>query len=245
MIQLYIFFLGGGDLLKAVVFDLDHTLFDRYATIKQIVPRFREGFKINPDITDDFIYNEISWADKNYVHRGWQEIFAHLCNKGVFTEIPEYDDYVQFVLSCFKTVAVPFAFTNNVLQQLKDDGFLLGLITNGTHDVQTAKLNMLGITHFFDEIVITGDEPYWKPDPRVFHLICDRLGVKPSEMMYVGDHPKFDVDGSRNAGCIPFWVRTTGTWIYPEIHKSQLQADTVEAVPVIAKKLQNEQVYDI
>ena len=243
--ELYIFFFGGDGLLKAVVFDLDHTLFDRYATIKRIVPRFRECFKINSDITDEFIYNELSWADRQYVHRGWQEIFSHLCEKGVFAEIPSYEDYVQFVLSCFKTVAVPFAFTNEVLQRLKDEDFLLGLITNGSHDVQTAKLDMLGITHFFDEIVITGDEAYSKPDPRIFHLICYRLGVKPWEMMYVGDHPKFDVDGSRNAGCIPFWIRTTGTWIYPEIQKPELQADTVESVPDIAIKLRDEQVYDI
>lgn len=232
-------------MLKAVVFDLDHTLFDRYATLKQIVPRFRDGFNINPEITDDFIYAELSWADRQYVHHGWQEIFAHLCEKGIFAEIPSYEDYVQFVLSCFKTVAVPFPFTSSVLQQLKDDGFLIGLITNGSHDVQTAKLSMLGITHFFDEIVISGDEAYSKPDPMIFHLICDRLGVAPLEMMYVGDHPKFDVDGSRNAGCIPFWVRTTGTWIFSEIEKPELQADTVESVPAIARKLRNEQVYDI
>lgn len=245
MIQLYILFSGVIVLLKAVVFDLDHTLFDRYATIKEIIPCFRKGLKINPHITDDFIYAELSWADRQYVHHGWQEILAHLCSKGVFAEPPVYSEYESFVLSCFKTVAVPLSFTDGVLQQLKDDGFLVGLITNGSHEVQTAKLEMLGITHYFDEIVISGDEPYHKPDPRVFHLICDRLGVKPAEMMYVGDHPKFDVDGSRNAGCIPFWVRTTGTWIYPEIEKPTLQGDTIETVYSVAKKLRDEQVYDI
>lgn len=222
-------------MLKAVVFDLDHTLFDRYATIRQVVPHFREQFSINPHITDDLIYTELSWADKQFVHRGWQEIFAHLCSKDIFEKVPEYEEYVSFLLSWFMRVAVPYPFTNGVLQQLKDDGFLLGLITNGSHEVQSAKLQMLGIGDFFDRIIMTGDEPYSKPDPRIFTLMCERLGVEPREMMYVGDHPRFDVDGSRNAGCIPFWVRTTGTWIFPEIEKPDLQGDTVESVPAIAK----------
>ena len=92
-------------MIKAISFDLDHTLFDRYETLKKIVPFFKEGFKISEGITDDFIYENLSWADKNFVHIGWTKIFAHLCSKGIFAEIPEYQEYEDFVISKFKEIA--------------------------------------------------------------------------------------------------------------------------------------------
>ncbi|MFN8082325.1 MAG: HAD hydrolase-like protein [Kineosporiaceae bacterium] len=31
-----------------------------------------------------------------------------------------------------------------------------------------------------------------KPDPRVFHLACERLGVSPGRSLYLGDEPDAD-----------------------------------------------------
>lgn len=225
------------NLLKAVVFDLDHTLFDRYETLKRVVPFFRERFKIATGITDEFIYERLSWADKNFVHKGWTEIFGHLCEKGIFEEIPEYEDYVAFVLSKFKEIAVKFPFTIPTLEKIKSMGYKIGLITNSSSDVQNKKLALLGLTDIFDCVIISGDTPYQKPDKEIFLMMAEKLEVSPSEMMYVGDHPKFDVDGSRNAGCIPVWVKTTGTWIFPEIEKPNLQVETVAEIPKILERV--------
>lgn len=224
-------------MIKAAVFDLDHTLFDRYGTIKAIVPMFRNGLKIAEGITDDFINENLSWADKQFVHRGWQEIYAHLCNVGVFEEEPGFEVYTETVLSYFKTTAVKFPFSIPVLNSIRERGIKTGLITNGRHEIQTKKLERLELTDSFDEIIISGDVPYEKPDKEIFLLMAEKLGVKPSEMMYIGDHPKFDVDGSRNAGCVPVWVKTTGTWIFPEIEKCEYQVQTVEEVPEIIDKI--------
>ena len=68
-------------------------------------------------------------------------------------------------------------------------------------------------------------------------MMTDYLGINPDEMMFIGDHPKFDVDGSRKAGCIPVWVKTTGTWIFPEIEKPEFQVETVEEIPDIIRRI--------
>lgn len=226
----------GERMIKAIVFDLDHTLFDRYATMKLVVPSFKDGFCLNPGITDRFIYDELSYADKQYVHKGWENIYKHLCEKGIFKVEPGYDEYVKYVISQFRKYAVIYPFTKSVLSEIRSQGFKIGLITNGDHQTQTSKLQMLGIGEFFDEIIISGDTLYQKPQVEIFKLMAQRLGIETAEMMYVGDHPKFDVDGSRNAGCVPVWVRTTGTWIFPEIEKPKLQVDSVEYLPAITKK---------
>lgn len=224
-------------MLKAVVFDLDHTLFDRYETLKLCVPFFRERFKINPDITDEFFYNELSWADKNYVHHGWKKIFAHLIECNIFAEAPTFEEYEAYMISCFKRVAVKYPFAIPMLEKVKEMGYKTGLITNSDTHVQERKLEMLDLYPYLDEIIISGATPYRKPQKEIFQLMADKLGIELNEMMFVGDHPAFDIDGARNAGCVPVWVKTTGTWIYPEIEKPDLQVETVEEIPGILEQI--------
>lgn len=219
---------GGIFLLKAVVFDLDHTLFDRYETLKLCIPLFREKFRINPRVTDDYFARELIWADKNFVHHGWKEIHAHLLKCNIFAEEPSFEEYEAALLSFFHLVAVKFPFTIPVLQELRSRGYKIGLITNGEKILQQKKLELLGIKDYFDCIVYSGETPYRKPQTEIFNIVCDSLKIPAKEMMFVGDHPLFDVDGSRRAGFVPVWVKTTGTWIYPEVEKPEIQIETVK-----------------
>jgi HAD superfamily hydrolase (TIGR01549 family) len=34
-----------------------------------------------------------------------------------------------------------------------------------------------------------------KPDPAIFHLVCDGLGLQPAEILFVGDIPAADIEG--------------------------------------------------
>lgn len=223
--------------VSAVVFDLDHTLFDRYATLALTAPMFREKFGFKAGVTDEYFTEQLSWADKQFVYNGWEGILSHLIACDVFANAPTFNEYKEFLLSCFTRVAVKYDFSIPVLEELRKSGVKIGLITNGRHNVQMSKLKMLSLTDCFDEIIISGDTPFEKPQKEIFLLAAERLGVLPSEMMYVGDHPKFDVDGSRNAGCVPIWVKTTGTWSFPEIEKPGLQVETVAEIPEIVKIL--------
>lgn len=224
-------------MIKAVVFDLDHTLFDRYETLRLVVPSFRERFKITDGITDEFIWERICWADKQYVHNGWREILAHLCESNIFAEEIEYQEYEDFLLSQFRKNAAKYPFAIPMLKELRQMGYKTGIITNSKSITQNAKIDMLEFREYFDEIIISGDTPYEKPQPEIFELMAEKLGIKTSEMMYVGDNPLNDVDGSRKAGCVPVWVKTTGKWIYPEIEKCELQVETIEEIPEILKNI--------
>ena len=83
----------------------------------------------------------------------------------------------------------------------------------------------------FEEIIVSGETPFAKPDPKIFRLMAEKLNIDTGEMMYIGDHPLNDIEGSRNAGCIPVWVKTTGVWAFPEIEKPEFQVETVRDVP--------------
>lgn len=224
-------------MIKAVVFDLDHTLFDRYATIKKLVPQLRKHFDLGDGITDEYFIQELSYADKHFVHKGWEGIYNHLVSKGIFKTLPGFAEYTEIVLRHFKHIAEKYDFAEPALKKIKSKGYKIGLITNGSHELQYKKLGKLELTDLFDEIIVSGDTPYQKPDERIFLMMAERMGVAPQEMMYVGDHPLNDVEGSRKAGCVSVWVKTTGTWIFPEIEKPTLQIETVEELPLLLDEI--------
>ncbi len=223
-------------MIKAAVFDLDHTLFDRYGTIKKIAPDIIEGFDIADGVTAEIFAEELIFADKQYVHKGWKYIHAHLIEKNIFKTNPTYEEYAENVLKCFKTTTVKYDFAIPVLKEIREMGIKTGLITNGTPELQYFKIKSLDMAGCFNEVIVSGDTPYEKPDEKIFELMAEKLGIETNEMMYIGDHPLNDIDGSRNAGCIPVWVKTTGIWVFPEVEKPELEVDTVEEIPQLIKE---------
>lgn len=228
-------------MIKAVVFDLDHTLFDRYATIRKIVPGLTEHFELNDGITDEIFADELCFADKHFVHKGWEGILEHLTDAGMFKNAPDFAEYTRVLLSHFKNVAVKYDFAKPTLEKIRSDGYKVGLITNGDPSLQYKKLETLDLLDSFDEIIVSGETDFEKPQKEIFELMANRLNIKCEEMMYAGDHPLNDVEGSRNAGCVPVWVKTTDTWIFPEIAKPQLQVETVAEIPSVLIKQQETQ----
>ena len=224
-------------MIKAAVFDLDHTLFDRYGTIKAITPDIIKGFDIADGVTAEIFAEELTFADKQFVHKGWQKIHEYFVNKNIFKVAPTYDEYARNVLKCFKTTTVKYDFAIPVLKEIKNMGIKTALITNGTPELQYFKIKSLDMEDCFDEVIVSGETPYEKPDERIFQLMAEKLGIKTEEMLYIGDHPVNDIDGSRNAGCVPVWVKTTGTWIFPEVEKPELQVETVEEIPQLIKSI--------
>jgi FMN phosphatase YigB (HAD superfamily) len=55
--------------------------------------------------------------------------------------------------------------------------------------------------------------------------------------MYVGDHPINDIDGSRNAGYTPVWVKTTGYWCFEEIPRAEYEVETVAEIPDLVAQI--------
>jgi FMN phosphatase YigB (HAD superfamily) len=39
-----------------------------------------------------------------------------------------------------------------------------------------------------------------RPDPAIFHQVCDRLCFQPTEILFVGDPPSADIEGPRAIG---------------------------------------------
>jgi hypothetical protein len=51
-----------------------------------------------------------------------------------------------------------------------------------------------------DAVILSYDVGLVKPDPAIFHLVCDRLGLQPAGILFVGDSPSADIDGVQTIG---------------------------------------------
>ena len=96
------------------------------------------------------------------------------------------------------------------LNWLRAAGLKLAAVTNASSSHQRVKLGDLGITRFFDTVVIAGELGAAKPDPVIFHTACARLKVPPSEALHVGDRLDTDARGARDAGLHGVWLDRGG-----------------------------------
>jgi len=85
------------------------------------------------------------------------------------------------------------------LQTLREAGYPLSIISNWQCGLAHF-CRELGISDPFDHIVTSAEIGFAKPDPRIFHHVCDCLGVPPQRALHVGDSPVDDCAGARNAG---------------------------------------------
>jgi putative hydrolase of the HAD superfamily len=86
-----------------------------------------------------------------------------------------------------------------VLEKLRPR-FALGLVSNFTYaPVIHAGLRKLGLTEYFNSILISEDFGWRKPSSKVFQEILRRLKINGDEAVYVGDSPEEDIKGAQKA----------------------------------------------
>ena len=89
--------------------------------------------------------------------------------------------------------------TAEALARLKRAGLRLAVVSNSDGRA-TAALAATGLLDAFEFVIDSGEVGVEKPDPRIFQIALDRLGVSATETLYVGDLYEVDVVGARAAG---------------------------------------------
>lgn len=92
--------------------------------------------------------------------------------------------------------------TPDVLRELKSMGLKIGIISNSPIAFHRRVLSRNGLLHFFDDIVISCEVNYRKPNPKIFKIALKRLDVKPSEAVFIGDSLSVDIVGAKKAGLV-------------------------------------------
>ena len=94
---------------------------------------------------------------------------------------------------------VPTEETLATLTQLRNDGYQIGLVSDCTAEVPTL-WSAMPLAPLIDHPVFSCREGITKPDPRIYLLACDRLGVSPEQCLYVGDGSSQELTGASAVG---------------------------------------------
>lgn len=92
-----------------------------------------------------------------------------------------------------------------VLEKLRKN-YEMVLVSNFYGNIRTV-LKEFGLDVFFKDIVESAEVGIRKPDPRIFEMGVQRLGLRPDEVVVVGDSFRKDVVPAKEAGCHAVWLK--------------------------------------
>ena len=192
--------------IKAVFFDFDDTLDNRDNAFRVGLSAFLRYYY--PSLSEEEIAHRRE--EMFYFQRGhygqiiyYRDMLAHFLEVWP-PEIPtDVDAAYRRMIRAFAKAGQPHSDVFDTLTALRQRGYLVGILTNGTPRTQNLKIDHTGLRRYVDLVVLAGEEGIQKPDVRVFKLAAARLGVPTTACLFVGDHPINDLEGARAAGFTP------------------------------------------
>jgi putative hydrolase of the HAD superfamily len=195
--------------VEAVMFDLDGTLLDRRRSFERFARNQWQRFAhvLNAVDREQYVQTLINADRDGYAPRN--ELFI-----GVIAQFELPSALAETLLgdyrAGFPSACMLFPDAAQTLCSLRASGLKLGLITNGSVRMQSAKLACLALSPMLDTILISDAEGISKPKRQIFDRALERLNVTSAHAVFVGDHPEVDVAGARAAGMRAIWRRDPG-----------------------------------
>ncbi len=200
---------------RAILLDMDDTIFDHALTSRAALQRLRATEPILRRRTLMELWKEYGrlleevhpevLAGRMSIDRARTQRFLRLTEfcGGRITE-QEAKEFSRRYRSQYRKLrrAVPGA--PELLRRLHGRA-VIGIVTNNQVAEQYEKLAYLGIRDSIDFLVVSEGVGVAKPEPRIFEIALERAGAAPKEAVMLGDSWVSDVLGARAAGVRAVW----------------------------------------
>jgi len=191
-------------MVKAIMIDLDGTLLDTAGDLA---------------IAANIMLRELGTAElplatiRSYIGKGILNLVKR-CLANSFNNEPDPEFlaqamviYEQEYAKKLCVITRPYPGAIDGLVAMKEAGFQLACITNKPEAFTLPLLRTTRFLNYFD-IVLSGDSlPKMKPDAMPLHHACKYFGIRPNEMLLIGDSVN-DIEAARAAGsyifCVPY-----------------------------------------
>jgi putative hydrolase of the HAD superfamily len=143
-------------------------------------------------------------------HRETGLIAEHL--RSIVAELDvegDIDELIELRRDWAKRTLVPRPDALETLAELRRRGHRLGLISVCTEDVPQV-WDETPLAGTLDETIFSCDVGVSKPDPRIYEIACERLGVEPAECLFVGDGANDELPGAERVGMTAVQLRAPG-----------------------------------
>lgn len=194
--------------IKACVFDAYGTLFDVHSAVGK--HRHRLG-----DLADRV---SMLWRTKQLEYTWLRSLMRHHADFWQVTRdaldfafdmhgISDSDLHRDLMEAYLKLDCYPEV--PESLSTLKNRGFKLAILSNGTPVMLDAAVRNSGIENLIEKSFSVEDVGIFKPDPRVYQIAVDGLGVNPDEIVFQSSNA-WDASGASAYGFKVAWVNRFG-----------------------------------
>ena len=201
--------------VRAVLFDLDDTLFDHQASSRAGLAAVRESFPmLASEPFDAFEQRYRILLEEVHLLVLSGELAPAEARVRRFTRflsetfVPSPDDVQRAAAAYFagfhasrRPVAGAVALLRHLRAHVK-----IGVVTNNVLAEQVEKLRHLELDALVDVLVTSEEVGIAKPHPAIYHAVLERLACTPNQVVMVGDNWQNDIVGASRVGIRSIWL---------------------------------------
>lgn len=216
--------------IKALLFDVHDTLIEAQVDEEDpqvwvVLARYLsyKGIYLPPDRLREIYWHTLDEFRKQSPYQYpepdvlsvWAEILQEWQNPDIYAlqiVTSEGIEFVKSVAQLYRSLSLRhlalYPGVKEMLTALRDE-YRLAVVNNGQRGWSSPELKILGIRSFFELALHSSDHGRRKPDPYMFQLALQRLGLPPEEVLCVGNDLPNGLAGALAAG-MPVALVTDG-----------------------------------
>jgi putative hydrolase of the HAD superfamily len=225
---------NNGTTPKAVLFDLDDTLFDHtYSSRQGLTAIIKDHYNLQqaPFLEVEALYARLLEEHHIQVLQGKisleqarfkrvQKLFKYY---EILVEEPHIEQAIALYMAGYRLARRPVPGSLQLLQALHGKVHI-AVVTNNITVEQQEKLQVCGLEPFVDMLITSEEVGAIKPDPAIFKSALQRIGCSAQEAVMLGDAWLADIIGAQRAGIRAVWLNRTGTNCPDPALATELQA---------------------
>lgn len=224
----------------AILFDLDDTLYDHQYSTRQGLDALVQRHPVMKSVSIDVLEERFSTT----LERTHSAMLAGELTQDAAREIRFCELFESFGISLTKHQALDeyrkyrtdydqncqvVRGSHELLRRLRKLDLHLAIITNNIVAEQKAKLRKLDLHQYFDVLAISEEVGVTKPEPLIYQVTLDRLGLQISDVVMVGNSLSTDIAGAVAIGMRSVWLQ----------RRPELQEQAPDHVAVIERDFNN------
>lgn len=203
--------------LNAVIFDLYGTLVDDFASsVGQLHAEFVRTLAAPPDSFMK-LWRETTEMRVIGAFQTVEASIEYVCNLlalPITTE--QLTRAVEIRLQLIRRTLSPRPDGLETLAQIKNAGYKIGLLSNCSIEIPIVWPET-GFADLVDSAIFSSREGLKKPDPRIYRVACERLGVAPESCLYIADGENYELTAAGKVGLHCLLLRNSSRDNHSEI----------------------------
>src|SRR5262245_9748737 len=224
---------------KTIIFDLFGTLVDDFVSS---VGQMHQEMAAALDVAYEPFMQVWRQTSEMRIIGAFETVEANIkyvCNAmNVHPRAEQIAKSVEIRMKYIRQALQPGPGATATLSQLKNQGYKLGLVSNCSIEIPIL-WHETAFANFIDTPIFSGRVRLRKPDPRIYHLACERLDVTPEACLYIADGEDHELAAAAKVGLHPVLVRTATQKTSGSHQEARnWQGSTISSLPEVLQLVQ-------